>query len=176
MTENSITLIEVGRVGKPVGLQGMCRVFPMGSVLLDATYPISLQCGSGRNKKTVEILECKASGKDMLKVTFSGVSSREEADLLKNNFLYLSLDAMPEISHNEFYFYQLKNLRVVDEDGADIGTVVEIYNFPTTDAIEISLLSNGEKVLYPFRKETVPTVSLEDGVVTIKNEFLLDLM
>ena len=148
----------------------------MGSVLLDAAYPMKLQCGQGRNQQVVELLECKASGKDMLKVRFTGFATREEVDLLKNNFLYLSKEELPEVASNEYYFYQLKNLRVVDENSNEVGSVVEVYSFPTTDAIEISLLSNGEKVLYPFRKETIVSVSLEDKVITIKNELLLDLV
>ena len=176
MAENSPQLIAVGRIGKPVGLRGMCRVFPMGSVLTDATYPMTLQCGRGRNQQQVELTECKPAGKEMLKVQFAGITSREAVDLLKNNYLYVPVDELPEVDSNEYYFYQLKDLRVVDDTGAEVGKVVEVYNFPTSDALEISLLSNGEKVLYPFRSETIVSVSLEDGVVTIKKEFLLDLM
>lgn len=176
MEYNSDTLIEVGRVGKPVGLKGMCRVFPMGDVLNSATLPVKLLCGTKKKLREVEIVTCKKAGKEMLKATFTGFNSCDEIDVLKNSYLYLPKEALPEVAENEYYFYQLQGLAVYDEEQVEVGKIVEIYNFPTTDAIEIVLVHSGEKILYPFRKETVKHVSVEDNEVVVYREHLQELM
>ncbi len=55
------------------------------------------------------------------------------------------------------------------------GLVDEVYNLPTTDAIEI-LKKSGSKVLIPFNRETIADVSLEEGRVTLSTATLEELL
>ncbi len=89
--------------------------------------------------------------------------------------MYIAKENLPDTKEDEFYFYQLVGLDVESETGETIGQVVEVFNFPTTDAIEVKL-TKGKKVLVPFRKETITAVLLEEKKIVVERETLEDLI
>ncbi len=167
--------IAVARVGKPVGLQGLCRLFSFGDYLSKIELPKKVFVGNNRAVEQRELISLKKMDERSFRAGFTGYSDRDEVDTLKNNFLYISKDDLPDTDEDEFYFYQLVGLPVEDETGETIGKIVEVFNFPTTDAIEVKL-TKGKKILVPFRKDTITAVLLDEKRVIVESETLEDLL
>ncbi len=165
----------LAQIGKPVGLQGQCRIVPYGDTITSSTFPLKLWVGTNRSVEQITLLSAKSAGKDLLKGQFEGINDRDAIDRIKNQNLYLETALLPETVEDEFYFHQLKGLSVESEDGKVWGIVSDVFNLPTTDAVEIKC-KNGKKVLFPFRKETVPSVLLEDKKIIIDGEFFEELL
>jgi 16S rRNA processing protein RimM len=164
----------LGRVGKPIGLTGECRIVPFGETITNASLPFTVWVGTPRDKKQIVLKSIKSAGKGILKGRIEGITDRDSIDLLKNQFLYIETDLLPETEEDEYYFHELEGLKVENEMGELVGKIVAVHNFPTTDAIEIKV-QNGEKVIFPFRKETVLAVELGEKVI-IEGSFLDDLI
>lgn len=95
-----------------------------------------------------------------------GVIDRNEAETLRGTKLYLERDVFPDTDEGEYYVEDLKGLRVIDKDGKEIGTVLDVDNFGASDIIDIKPLS-GPSFYIPFTDETVLGVDFDAGTVTV---------
>ena len=164
----------LAKIGKPVGLKGVCRLFPFGDTVGELSLPETLWVGDKRGVTEVKLVSAVAAGKNVLRATFEGYSDCDAVDVLKNQMLYIERDRLPETEEDEYYFQDLIGLMVETETGVEFGKVVDVFNFPTTDAIEIQPKS-GKKVLLPFRKETVISVQIDERKIIVESEHLDEL-
>ena len=92
-----------------------------------------------------------------------GITSKEEADDLRNVSLYADRSVMPAADDDEFYYTDLIGLTVVDTGGATLGTVKNVMDHGAGDLLEISVPGTSETVLLPFTQAAVPTVDVSAG-------------
>ncbi len=96
------------------------------------------------------------------------ITSREDAQSLKGERLYIDRTALPETEEDEFYLDDLVGLTAIDETGAPAGRVAAVHNFGAGDLIELSDIPgvNGVRLI-AFTKNAVPVVDLENGRLTV---------
>ncbi len=164
----------LARIGKPVGLAGMCRLFPFGDTIAESKLPLTLWVGTNRSIEQITLSTAKKAGADMLKAQFEGVVGCDAVEHYKNMFLYLETEKLPETDEDEFYFQELIGLDVETETGEVWGKIMKVHNFPTTDAVEVKR-KTGKNVLLPFRKEIVTTVLIAENKIIVESELLEDL-
>ncbi len=92
----------------------------------------------------------------------AGVSDRTAAEALRGTQLYVARDALPAAEEDEFYHVDLIGLRVEDEAGAALGTVVAVHQFGANDVLEIRPAVGPTRML-PFTRDTVPVVDIAAG-------------
>jgi len=92
-----------------------------------------------------------------------GVTSKEEADDLRNVSLFAERSIMPAADDDEFYYTDLIGLTVVDTGGATLGLVKNVMDHGAGDLLEISVPGTSETVLLPFTQAAVPTVDVSAG-------------
>jgi 16S rRNA processing protein RimM len=169
-----LDLVAVATIGKPSGLKGACALFPIGETLMNADLPMTLWVGNENGVRKITL--CDMSGEMRnIRAIFDGISDRDEADGLKNLLLYLEKERLPKLEDDEFYFRDLTGLSVFDEYGEKLGVVKEVFNYPTTDAMDIRR-NNGKVITVPFKKEIVKNVSLEDKKIVVDRVFIDELM
>ncbi len=109
--------------------------------------------------------------KNMLKgdwlAEVEGVIDRNEAEALRGTLLYIDRDAMPETDDGEFYIEDLKNMKVVDASGGEIGVVLSIENYGASDLLNIKPAS-GPSFYLPFTDDVIIDVDFETGTVTVE--------
>jgi 16S rRNA processing protein RimM len=96
--------------------------------------------------------------KDGLVARFAGVNDRNAAEALKGVELSVARERLPEPAEDEFYFADLIGLTAERPDGTPLGEVVAVHNFGAGDVLEVRLAEDGETVLLPFTRATVPEV------------------
>ncbi len=106
------------------------------------------------------------TGKGELIVKVGGVGSRDEADLLKGERLYVGRSELPEPPEEEFYHADLIGLTVKTVSGKTLGTVRAVFDFGAGDMLEI-LPKEGTIIMVPFTKAIVPIVDIEKGRVIV---------
>lgn len=157
MRVNSDDFVAVATIGRPFGLNGGASLFVIGETLLDADLPMKLWVANvEKEAKEITLLEISGGGSN-LRCFFEGVEDRDEADLLKNQTLYLEKERLPKLDDGEYYFRDLVGLSIESETGEVLGSVKEVFNYPTTDAFDVKLL-NGKTITIPFNKEIVKKV------------------
>ncbi len=106
------------------------------------------------------------TGKGELIVRVEGVETREAAELLKGERLYVSRNELPEAGEEEFYHADLIGLTVKTTSGKTVGTVRAVFDFGAGDMLEI-LPKEGALIMVPFTRKVVPIVDLAKGRVVI---------
>ncbi len=174
MQFDSTKFIALAQIGKPVALAGQCRIFPYGETITNAELPLEIWVGTPKSVELLTLTELKSSG-DVVKARFKGLNDCDAVDRIKNFFVYMEVEKLPPTEDDEYYFRDLEGLSLVTETGEVWGVVTEVFSFPTTDAIEVKR-KNGERVLVPFRKETISAVLIAEKKIIVASEILEDLL
>ena len=157
-------LIEVGRVVKPHGVRGEVAVhlltdrpevrFADGAEVLLDGEPVEVASGRPHQGRWL--------------VRFQGVADRGAAEGLRG--AVLSAPPLPGDEQTEtFWVHELVGLQVVDEDGADVGEVVDHVELPPAagyDMLEVRRPS-GRLVLLPAVDELMEARQDDDGLVLV---------
>jgi 16S rRNA processing protein RimM len=147
--------VQVGRVGKPHGLEGAFVVeqasedperFAKGATLLVGGQP-------------ARIVESKrAGGRPVIRL------DREAA---RGDAIELDRDELPELEEGEYYAFQLVGLEVEESGGAKLGRVTEVSSGPSNDVLE---LDSG--LALPLVDACVQKVDLDAGRIVVQTGFI----
>ena len=94
---------------------------------------------------------------------FAGVSSRNDAEMLRNLELGIPEEQIGKLPPGQFFVFHLVGLQVVLRDGFEVGRVKDIMHTGGGDLLE---LDNGS--LIPFNDEICPEVDLEKKRIVIE--------
>ncbi|MEU7003092.1 ribosome maturation factor RimM [Nonomuraea sp. NPDC046570] len=155
----------VGRIGRPHGVRGEVTVevrtddpelrFEAGAVLV--TDPASA------GPLTIE---SRRWHQGVLLIGFAGVTSRDEAEELRNTMLVIdSSEVQPLDDPDEFYDHQLIGLSVVTVDGTAVGEVTDVLHHGQ-DLLVVRRPAAAEAYI-PFVKPLVPEVDLQAGRLVV---------
>lgn len=155
----------VGRIGRPHGVRGEVTVevrtddpelrFEAGAVLV--TDPASV------GPLTIE---SRRWHKGVLLIGFAGVTSRDEAEELRNTMLVIdSSEVQPLDDPDEFYDHQLIGLSVVTVDGTAVGEVADVLHHGQ-DLLVVRRPGAAEAYI-PFVKPLVPEVDIQAGRLVV---------
>ena len=92
----------------------------------------------------------------------------EKSQSLVNRQIVISRDDMPE-TKDEFYHVDLIGLRVNNESGALVGTVVSIINNNSQDVFVI----DGDDNFVPYIDVAVLKIDLEEGTMVVASDFCI---
>ena len=158
----------LGRIVGLFGVRGWVKVFsytePREAVL---QYQ---GCLLGRNGKwqPVEFAEGQRHGKSVI-ARVSGVDDRDQAAELIGAEIGVSRDALPEPGDGNYYWSDLIGLKVVDQDGTELGRIETMLE---TGAHDVMVVAGEQERLIPFVKEKVVIgVDLSKGQVDVDWEW-----
>ncbi len=162
----------VGIVKGTRGLKGELRIKPYTDEAesIAAYGPVETEDGSHR----LMLSQTKISGAVVL-AKAEGIETREAAEAIIGQRLYVDRAALPPVDKNEFYHADLIGLTVEGQQGEKLGEIVAVQNFGGQDLLEVKLEAARETAFVPFTPEIVPVVDVSQGKVIIDPpEGLLD--
>lgn len=112
-------------------------------------------------------LKLVMSKKDYIVAAIEGVTSREEAEKLRNTMLYISRDELPSLKEKEFYHSDLIGMEVTNTDSILLGTVRNVLNFGAGDILELQDPVSEKTIYYPFNNQFVKSIDSENNVITV---------
>lgn len=124
------------------------------------------QFSSEDGSRTFDFEVVSHTGKGELIVKVEGVKTREAADLLKGERLYVARSELPVADDGEYYHADLIGLTAKTVSGKTLGTVRAVFDFGAGDMLEI-LPKEGTLIMVPFTHEVVPIVDIENGRVIV---------
>lgn len=158
-------LLLIGQFTNPHGIRGQLKL-----------HAVTNRPGHLQHVKTVFIGEALTPYKlqraaehkpTVLIVTLAGVDTREAAEVLKGQEVYIrQADALP-LEEDEYYLHDLPGLRVVTTDGTDIGIVKEVIE---TGANEVLVVKrpDGSEVLIPMIKDIIKQLDITAKIIVIE--------
>lgn len=107
-------------------------------------------------------------------IKFEGINKIEEAEPLVRKTIYLSLDQLDELSDDQFYYHEIIDFQIVDENLGPLGKIKTIYNQPHQDLIamdykekEVLIPISHEHVLKANHEKKELYVNLPEGLLEI---------
>jgi len=130
-------LIACGRVGRPHGIRGELRFWPLNpdTTLLTTGRTVSLGHRPGE-VRPFSVTDARPDPKGHL-VRLGGVETREDAALLTGMTWYEPRTAFPEPEDEEVYIADLIGLPARTEDGLALGTIADVWQAGGADILVI---------------------------------------
>jgi 16S rRNA processing protein RimM len=154
----------MGRVSGPFGVKGWMKLQPFTEAPENLlTYPTWWFGTEGRWQQS-RIENGHVQGGSVV-VKIAGCEDRDTAALYRGKEVAVPRDALPQPAANEFYWADLVGLKVVNEQGEDLGVVKEVFE---TGANDVLVVQSGRERLIPFTEPVVKQVDLAGGVIRVE--------
>jgi len=161
--KNISNRICIGHIAGVHGVKGLVRINSYTEEPMDVAAYGSVTDEDG--ERMFE-LEAQRMVKTQVLTRIKGVTDRDAAEALRGMNLFISRDALPPTSGNEFYWEDLEGLRAESINGDLLGKVVSVHDFGAGALLEVG--SNvSETILIPFTQNVVAEVDLTNGRVVI---------
>lgn len=98
--------------------------------------------------------------KDGVAVVAPEVKTKEQADKMRGERLYVPRANLPATAEDEFYIVDLLGCRAEAVDGKVLGEIVAVWNFGAGDIIEYRPPNGGPNVRITFTRDSAPLVDL----------------
>lgn len=100
-------------------------------------------------------------------VLFGGVADRDEAEALRDEFVYIGMEDAVPLEEGEYYLFQIEGIRVVTEDGSSLGTLTGLIETGANDVYVVTE-EDGSELLLPAIPEVILRVDIENQVMTVR--------
>ncbi len=159
--------LELGWITKPHGIRGDVRVrlhWPESDALRHLDHVAAVLPNGTKKRLDIETVRA-VSGAALVK--FAGVTTRNDAEALRDAVLSAPRSQLPAPEQGEFYLADLVGAEVVVGEDS-IGTVVEIRCHATVDSLVIRTAS-GKLLEQPLCAPWVEDVDVDARRVTLRN-------
>lgn len=157
---------EIGIITGTHGIRGTMRVFPTTQ---DPSRFERLQEIIIENRGARETFHIKkvAFHRQFVLLTVKEVKDINKAELYKNaRILIPDSEAIP-LDEDEYYTRDLYGLRVITDEGEELGALVQIYETGANDVYAVQKNPEDKELLIPAIKDCIRKVDLEAGVMTV---------
>ena len=104
---------------------------------------------------------------DLILLSLDGFETPEESARLKGAHLYLPAGELPEIEEDEFYIFELVGMRVVSDNGKELGKVKRVLPMG-----EYELLLTDRDIYIPFVSAVVLEVDRIGRRITVRDSMI----
>ena len=157
--------VVVARVGKPKGVHGDVHV----DCLSDVPHRLSsltvvravAKNGETRTLRVIDNERADINGT----LHFEGIDDRDHAEAFAGNFLEVPIAEAPPLPEGVYYHWQLVGLKVIADDGTELGTLEDVLQ-PGANDVYVVRGERGE-ILIPAVKEFVKATDVAAGTMTV---------
>ena len=138
----------LGAVAAPHGVRGLVIVKAFTDHPEDIAAYGAVVLEDGRQFD----LTVKGMVKGLVMTSFSGVTSRDQAEALKGERFYVDRTALPQTDDDEIYHADLIGAMVHDPQQGVMGQVLGVFDFGAGEMLEIKP-PKGKAVMVPFHAD-----------------------
>lgn len=168
--------IAIAVVKRPVGLEGFCAVEAFGDSFSALKTPCSVRRGKEfEGSRIATVTEIVALPKEF-RCRFADAPDRTAAEAFRGQRIFIEQETLPRRKPGRFYHYELKGLSVFgDEEDNQIGTVIEVHNFPSVDTLEVKLAA-GPTVLLPLMDLAIASIDSAAGRIVARQTYIREIL
>ena len=156
--------LRVGVIASTHGIAGEVKVFPttddnnrfkkLKQVFLD----------TGKEYLELEVERVRFF-KQMVIVKFKGINNINDIEKYKGKDLLVTRENAVPLEEDEYFVYDIMDAQVVDEEGKEIGTLVEVLATGANDVYVVKT-PQGKEILMPVIDECILDIDFDNKVVT----------
>jgi 16S rRNA processing protein RimM len=165
--------VAIAEIRKPVGLDGTVALTLCGETFanLKVPCPVSL-IREGRTRSMI-VAEIWSDPRGWF-CRFEGINDRDAAEALRDSAIVIPDSKLKKSRGNRFYHFELEGMVVRSDAGNELGKVVEVHNYPTVDALEVS--DGKTHIVIPMTKEAISSIDRENGIVVVNSAMIEELL
>lgn len=113
------------------------------------------------------IIQSAKEHKGMINIQFKGYENINDVECFKGAELYINKSDLHPLKSGEYYFFELENLTVINEEGDPLGKVVRVEEGMAHNLLRVEKL-DGTTCLIPYNPVFVLRVDLAKKQIQIK--------
>ncbi len=157
-------LLLVGQFTLPHGVRGQLKFHAITNRPEHLARVKTIFVGEGLTPyPLVRIAAHKAA---VMIVTLGNVSTREGAEELRGQEVYIRQNEAAPLDEDEYYLHDLPGLQVQTTEGTTLGVVKEVIETGANEVLVVTRTEGGE-VLIPMIKDVIKELDVAAGRVTI---------
>lgn len=162
MNNASDSLIRIGKIVAPHGVRGDLRILPE----IERPEVIKSLKKLYLGKELFSVTLAKPH-KNVYIVHLKGVDDRNRSEELVGRPVSVPRTEIPPLPKGQYYYFQLLDLEVVEEDGHVVGPVKEIIQTGANDVYGIRL-PDGKELCIPAIPSCILGIDLDKGTMTVR--------
>lgn len=155
--------VVIGTIIAPHGVRGDIRILPQTDhpeQFLELSYLLledgrTLEITSVRFHKRMALVKCK------------GIESMNDAELFRGKKVLINSEDLPQLKEGEYYVADLIGLKVLDENGKELGTLKDVLSTGSNDVYVIAVL-NEKDILIPALKKHVKEINVKEQRIVVE--------
>ena len=158
--------IAIGRVSKPHGVKGEIRIeyFNLEEPHVFSHYQTIFLQGDEKSLHPYRLLTVRPHKKFIL-AQLEGIQSRAEAEQLRGKVVLIDPAELPPLKEDEYYWQDILGMRVVSENGEDVGTIKEIIPTGSNDVYVVE--KGAQEILIPATQDVIISIDIEARTMII---------
>ena len=121
----------------------------------------------GKSLVKTKINFLKNSKKSIWIASIIETKNKEQAEGLKGQLIFLEKRLLPKLMANEFYYDELKGLKIKIDGSIQKGIVKDVFNFGSGDILEVSLDDKEATIYIPFDRDNVGRIDLSNREIVL---------
>ena len=168
-------LLRVGVIASTHGIRGEVKVYSTTDSLERFLQLEDVILVTPRGERLALRVEGVKFFKQFAILKFEGIDRIEDIQACKGGDLMVTRENAQPLGEREYYIGDLIGLRVVGDDGRELGTIADVLQTGANDVYVVSR-PDGKELLLPVIDDCILDVNLEQGEVRAHlMEGLLDL-
>lgn len=158
--------VAIGEVVSPSGFKGQFKIksFTEKKDNFFKYGPVSI----GSKFTGIRITKIK-NAKDMFVVRCENIATKEAVEEIRGALIFVDREILPNLDSNKtFYFHDLINMKVYNENNNFLGKVISVDNYGSDDVIEIKD-DNNVTILISLNEKFINQIKLSENKILVKN-------
>ncbi|MCX8074775.1 MAG: ribosome maturation factor RimM [Clostridia bacterium] len=157
---------KIGQIINTHGIKGEVKIYPY----TDDVNKLSKKKKFYFDENLTEEIKVKSSKvhKNLLITKFENVDTVEDAEKLKNKYIYVEKNENEVLEEDTYYIQDLIGMQVVSEEADKVIGVLEyVWNTGSNDVYEIKTVDN-KNIYLPAIQDVVKSVDIKNKKMVVK--------
>jgi 16S rRNA processing protein RimM len=164
-------LIKLGVIGAPFGINGWVTINsytePKDNIINLNNWSVIDDFSDPKTQCELKIVATKKFNNKIIAL-FAGVSDRNQAALFTNKTIVATINSLPKLDKNQYYWEELIGFKVYNLSGEKLGIVDHIFATKANDILVIKNEINSKEYLIPYSfNNIINHINQEEQTITV---------
>lgn len=155
---------KIGIITSSHGVRGEMKVYPTTDDARRFKKLKQVFVETKEGFKVFEVESARVSDKVLLKL--KGIDTPEEVVKYRQRGIFVDRKNAVRLSKDEYFIADLFGIKVICDDGSELGTLKEVMPTGANDVYVVSM-NDGKEVLIPAIKDCILDVDVEEGCMKV---------
>lgn len=158
-------LYRVGVITEPHGIKGEFKAFPTTDDPMHLKKVKEIYLDNGKELVTLHISSVRMQNNLMI-LKADEFNDRNQVEILRKKELFVTRENTVKLRKDEYLIDDLIGLKAIDEEGVEVGTVIDVMPTGANDVYVINRV-DGTELLLPAIKQCILEVNVEEGYMKV---------